>query len=112
MEEKWMVAAKRADFNGLGKKLGIDPVIVRLIRNRDVFSEEDTAVLPDGRTLAEEKIEKYIRGSLKDLYDPHLMKDMDKGCAVILSAIREGLKIRIIGDYDIDGIMSSYILLV
>lgn len=111
MEEKWMVAAKRADFNGLGKKLGIDPVIVRLIRNRDVFSEEDTAVLPDGRTLAEEKIEKYIRGSLKDLYDPHLMKDMDKGCAVILSAIREGLKIRIIGDYDIDGIMSSYILL-
>ena len=47
MEEKWMVAAKRADFNGLGKKLGIDPVIVRLIRNRDVFSEEDTAVLPD-----------------------------------------------------------------
>jgi single-stranded-DNA-specific exonuclease len=111
MEEKWMVTAKRADFSGLGKKLGLDPVIVRLIRNRDVFTENDTELLPDGRVLAEAKIERYIRGSLEDLYDPHEMKDMDRGCDVILDAIRKGEKIRIIGDYDIDGIMSSYLLL-
>jgi single-stranded-DNA-specific exonuclease len=105
MEEKWVVAAKRADFSGIGARLHLDPVIVRLIRNRDVFTEKD-----DPET-AEKKIRKYLDGGLSDLYDPSGMKDIEKGSGVIFDAIREKRKIRIIGDYDIDGIMSSCILI-
>ncbi|MGN0363140.1 MAG: single-stranded-DNA-specific exonuclease RecJ [Bilifractor sp.] len=104
MEEKWVVAAKRADFSGIGARFGIDPVLVRLIRNRDVFRESDD---PED---ADEKIRRYLSGTLSDLYDPSTMKDMDRAGTTILEAIRSGRKIRVIGDYDIDGIMSSYIL--
>ncbi|MGN0433533.1 MAG: single-stranded-DNA-specific exonuclease RecJ [Bilifractor sp.] len=105
MEEKWVVAAKRADFGGIGRRLHLDPVIVRLIRNRDVFTEKDD---PE---VADRKIRKYLDGRLSDLYDPSRMKDMERGSRVIYDAIRDRQKIRIIGDYDIDGIMSSCILI-
>lgn len=105
MEERWVVAAKRADFGGIGARLHLDPVVVRLIRNRDVFTEKDDPETTD------DKIRKYLDGGLSDLYDPSRMKDIDKGSRVIFDAIRGKQKIRIIGDYDIDGIMSSCILL-
>ena len=94
--ERWVVAAKRADFNEIGRKFSIDPVIARLIRNRDVVGDEE--------------IRKYLYGGLEDLSDPGTMKDMAEGAELLLLKIRQGKRIRILGDYDIDGIMSSYIL--
>ena len=93
---QWFIAAKKADFNEIAKKYGIDPVLARIIRNRDVIEEEE--------------IRKYLQGSREDLYDPSLMKDMNKAVAVLEQKIAEGVKIRVIGDYDADGICSSYIL--
>ncbi len=96
MKEKWTVYAKRADFNEIGKKYGIDPVVARVIRNRDIVGDE--------------AIEKYLHGSFKDTYAPKLMKDMDKGCLIMIDKIRQGKAVRIVSDYDVDGIMSNYIL--
>lgn len=96
--EKWMVAAKRADFKEIGEHFGIDQVTARIIRNRDVIGEE--------------AIEKYLYGSRKDFYSPWLLKDMEKAVAILQEKITNKNKIRIIGDYDIDGVMSTYILLV
>ena len=96
--EKWMVAAKHADFKEIGERFGIDQVTARIIRNRDVIGEE--------------AIEKYLHGSRKDFYSPWLLKDMEKAVAILQEKITNKNKIRIIGDYDIDGVMSTYILLV
>lgn len=96
MKENWVIKNKGADFNAIGQTFSIDPVIARLIRNRDVIGEDE--------------IRKYLQGSLADLYPAEALKDMKKGAELILFHIRKGDKIRIIGDYDIDGIMSSYIL--
>lgn len=93
-----MVAAKRADFKEIGERFGIDQVTARIIRNRDVIGEE--------------AIEKYLHGSRKDFYSPWLLKDMEKAVAILQEKITNKNKIRIIGDYDIDGVMSTYILLV
>ena len=95
--EKWMVAAKRADFKGIGEWFGIDQVTARIIRNRDVIGEK--------------AIEKYLHGSRKDFYSPWLLKDMEKAVAILQEKIENRSRIRIIGDYDIDGVMSTYILL-
>lgn len=95
--EKWVLTAKRADFAGIGHKFGIDQVTARLIRNRDVIQEED--------------IRKYLYGNLEDLPSPWLLKDMEKAVGILEGKIREGAKIRIIGDYDIDGVTSTFILL-
>lgn len=94
-----MVAAKRADFKGIGERFGIDQVTARIIRNRDVIGEK--------------AIEKYLHGSRKDFYSPWLLKDMEKAVAILQEKIenRNRNRIRIIGDYDIDGVMSTYILL-
>lgn len=92
-----MVAAKRADFKGIGERFGIDQVTARIIRNRDVIGEK--------------AIEKYLHGSRKDFYSPWLLKDMDKAVAILQEKIENRNRIRIIGDYDIDGVMSTYILL-
>lgn len=97
MKERWVVAAKRADFNGIGKHFGIDPVIARIMRNRGLTQ------LPE--------MELYLHGTRADLYDPHLLKDVDLAAGILQTKIKEGRKIRIIGDYDIDGIMATYILL-
>ena len=91
-----MVAAKRADFKEIGEHFGIDQVTARIIRNRDVIGEE--------------AIEKYLHGSRKDFYSPWLLKDMEKAVAILQEKITNKNKIRIIGDYDIDGVNAAYIL--
>lgn len=93
---KWMVAAKRADFQKLSEEFHISPVLARIIRNRDVITEEE--------------MRKFLHGSIDDLYAPELLKDMDKAVDILMKKITEGKKIRIIGDYDIDGVCSTYIL--
>ncbi|MDE6201914.1 MAG: DHH family phosphoesterase, partial [Lachnospiraceae bacterium] len=94
---KWMVAAKKADFDRISEKYHISPVIARIIRNRDVVGDE--------------AIERFLKGDLKDMYAPGLMKDMTLAADIILGKIRQGKSIRIIGDYDVDGICATYILL-
>lgn len=96
MASKWMVYSKRADFNGLAARFGITPVTARIIRNRDVCGEEAVA--------------KYLYGSLKDLYSPHLLKGADRAAEILLAKIAERKRIRIVGDYDIDGVCSTYLL--
>ncbi|MGN0314640.1 MAG: single-stranded-DNA-specific exonuclease RecJ [Fusicatenibacter sp.] len=96
-EERWVVAAKRADFNGIARKYGIDPVIARLIRNRDVVGDD--------------AIGEYLYGTLDSLHNPLLMKDMERATEILANKIQEKKPIRIIGDYDIDGVMSTYLLL-
>lgn len=95
--EKWVVAAKKADFNLIGRQFHIDPVIARLIRNRDVVGEE--------------KIKEYLLGTIDTIPSPWLMKDMKKAVNILEKKIQQQVKIRIIGDYDIDGVTSTYILL-
>lgn len=97
MNSVWKVYGKKADFNKIGEQYGIDPVIARIIRNRDVEGEEN--------------LERYINGSRKNFYDGFLMKDMRKGVEIIADKIASGAKIRIIGDYDVDGVSSIFILL-
>lgn len=94
--EKWMVANKKADFKALGKDFGIDQVTARLLRNRNLTSREE--------------IRLFLHGGREDLYDPHLLKDADLLADILLEKIQGEKKIRIIGDYDIDGVMSCYIL--
>lgn len=95
--EKWFVYGKKADFEGIGKKFQIDPVIARIIRNREIVEEEE--------------ISRYLKGGLDNLYNPHLMKDIDRAADILLQKRQESKKIRVIGDYDIDGVNSLYILL-
>ncbi|MGN1204980.1 MAG: single-stranded-DNA-specific exonuclease RecJ [Lachnospiraceae bacterium] len=94
--EKWFVAAKKADFDAWSKKFHITPVTARIIRNRDILSEEE--------------VEKYLHGSFLDLYPPELMLGMEDAAAIMSESIALGRKIRVIGDYDVDGITSSHIL--
>ena len=94
--EKWMVAAKKADFGVIANKYGISPVLARIIRNRDVVADEEIAF--------------FLQGTLKDCHDPYAMKDMEKAVAVTEQAIQQGKRIRVIGDYDVDGICSAHIL--
>ena len=93
---KWMVAAKKADFNGIAEKYGITPVLARIIRNRDITQDCD--------------IRRFLEGNLADLHDPFLMKGMEQAVELLLSRIEAGLPVRVIGDYDVDGICSTYIL--
>ena len=95
--ERWVVAAKRADFAAIGKEFGIDPVIARLIRNRDVQDKEE--------------IRRYLHGTVEELASPHLMKDVDRAVEILRNKIKEKKQIRIIGDYDIDGVVSTFILI-
>ncbi|MCI7812619.1 MAG: single-stranded-DNA-specific exonuclease RecJ [Lachnospiraceae bacterium] len=95
--ERWFVAAKKADFYKIAEKFHISPVTARLIRNRDIVEEEE--------------IRQYLYGGLNDLHDPGKMKGANEAAALLKEKIRQGRKIRIIGDYDIDGVNASYILL-
>lgn len=96
-KEIWMLQTKRADFNGLAMRLGVSPVAVRIMRNRGLLDEHE--------------MRKYLYGTLDDLYDPRQMKGMETAAGIIEKKLIEGKKIRIIGDYDIDGVCSTYILL-
>lgn len=94
--QQWMVINKGADFKGIGNKFHIDPVTARIIRNREVIGDEE--------------IHSFLAGTLQELPDVHLMQDLDLLVELLDQKINEKAKIRIIGDYDIDGVMSSYIL--
>ena len=94
--EKWFVAMKKADFNGIAEKYQISPIIARLMRNRDVVGDD--------------AIDFYLNGTVEDLYDGLLMKDMDRAVDILKEKIEEGKKVRVIGDYDIDGVNATYIL--
>ena len=96
MTAKWMVYAKKADFDGLAREFSISPVTARIIRNRDVCGSE--------------AVRRYLYGSWEDLYSPHMLKDADRAADLLLEAVRAGKRIRIVGDYDIDGVCSVYIL--
>ena len=92
----WMVAHKGADFQSIAAQCGISPVMARLIRNRDVIGPEETM--------------RFLHGRPEDMHDPHLLPGMDDAVRILLDKIRSGRRIRIIGDYDVDGICASYIL--
>lgn len=93
---KWILINKKADFKALAGELNVDQVMARLMVNR-------------GLTTVDEMRE-YLHPSLENIPNPHLFADMDLACDLLLEAIDEGMKIRVIGDYDVDGIMSTYIL--
>ena len=94
--EKWFLTMKKADFNSIARKYHISPITARLIRNRDVIGDE--------------AIDFYLNGTIADLYDGMLMQDMDKAVEILAEKIGEEKQIRIIGDYDIDGVNATYIL--
>ena len=96
MNEKWFLQTKKADFNGIAKKYNISPITARLMRNRDVVSEKE--------------IEQYLNGTINEISSPWLFKDMDKAVNILSIKINNESKIRIICDYDVDGICSGYIL--
>ena len=96
MKEKWVVSAKKADFQAIGQRFGIDPVLARIMRNRGLTDLQEMNL--------------YLHGTRADLNDPHLLKDADLAAQILREKIKEKTRIRIIGDYDIDGIQSTYIL--
>ena len=93
---KWVVSAKKADFNQIAAKFHIDPVIARIIRNRDIIGDD--------------RIGAFLHGTVEDMYSPRLLKDAEYAAQLLKSKIESGKTIRVIGDYDIDGICSTYIL--
>lgn len=95
--EQWVLLRKGADFEKIGKQFGISKRLACLVRNREIIGEQE--------------IEKYLNGTLNDLHDGLLMKDMDRAVDILKEKIAEQKKIRIIGDYDIDGVNATYILL-
>lgn len=97
MMNKWFVHAKRADFQRISEKFGIDPVVSRILRNRDITSDEE--------------IDYFLNAGIDDLYDEMLMPDIEKAAKAVYDAAVSGRHIRIVGDYDIDGVCSTYILL-
>ena len=94
--EKWFVAAKRADFKVIAEKFGINQVTARIIRNRDIVGEE--------------AIREYLYGGREDLHDPKLLNGTTEAALLLKDKIEQKKKIRIIGDYDIDGVNATYIL--
>ncbi len=94
--EKWMLQTKRADFEELARDHGISPVTARIIRNRDVVGMES--------------MDKYLNGGLRDLYSPYLLKDMELTVTILMEKAHQKKRIRIVGDYDIDGVCSTYLL--
>ena len=94
--EKWFITMKKADFGTVAEKYHISPITARLIRNRDIIGDD--------------AIDFYLNGTIADLYDGMLMKDMDRAVEILAEKIREEKPVRIIGDYDIDGVNATYIL--
>lgn len=96
MAKRWVVSAKKADFNAIAKKYGISPYLARIIRNRDIISDDD--------------IDMFLNGTIAMMHDPSLLKDVDIASDIMKDAVMAGAPIRIVGDYDIDGVCASYIL--
>lgn len=95
-QTQWMVQTKKADFQAIASAFGISPITARIIRNRNI--------------LGNEQIRQYLSGEIKDLHSPFLLPDMEKALTLLQKKIEEKKKIRIVGDYDIDGICSTYLL--
>ena len=95
--EKWFIMRKGAPFQEIAQKFHISPILARLIRNREITDEEE--------------IRLYLNGTIAELHDGILMKDMDRAVEILSEKIREKNPIRVIGDYDIDGVNATYILL-
>lgn len=96
IQSKWMLHAKKADFNTIARTYGISPVTARIIRNRGIETMEE--------------IGHFLHGSVKELHNPRLLPDMDKAVGILIGKAKEGKAIRIVGDYDIDGVCSTYLL--
>lgn len=96
MQEKWMLYAKKADFQEIGHKFHISPILARLIRNRDVVGDE--------------AVGRYLYSGPEGMHDPGLLPDMEGAVEILEKKIAAGARIRIVGDYDIDGVCSSCIL--
>ena len=94
---KWMLAARKADFDAIAQKFHISPVLARILRNRNLVTEQE--------------IDGFLNGTLADLHDPSLLKGMQEAGQCLFQKIGQRVKIRIIGDYDVDGVCSAYILL-
>ena len=94
--EKWFITMKKADFNRLGAKYHISPMLARLIRNRDIIGDD--------------AVDFYLNGTIADLYDGMLMQDMDRAVEILAEKIRDEKRIRVIGDYDADGVNATYII--
>ncbi len=96
MKKDWRIYALRGDFDSLAQRFGIDPVVARVIRNRGITTPEE--------------YENYLFGTLDSVNPPETMLDIELGADIIADSIEEGKKIRVVGDYDVDGVMSTYIL--
>jgi len=94
--QQWLLMNKKADFTAIGEKFKIDQVTARILRNREVVGDEN--------------IRRFLTGDLKDLYNPHLLKDGERLVDILVQKVKEQKPIRIIGDYDIDGVMATYVL--
>lgn len=94
--QQWLLMNKKADFKAIGEKFQIDQVTARILRNREVVGDEN--------------IRRFLTGDLKDLYNPHLLKDGERLVDILVQKVKEQKPIRIIGDYDIDGVMATYVL--
>lgn len=97
MEEHWREAPRQEENAQLAAELGVSPMLVRMIRNRGVEGKKELL--------------RYLRGGLEDLHDPGQMKGIQQAAELLRSKIKSGARVRIIGDYDIDGVNSTYILL-
>jgi len=95
-EARWMVYTKKADFQALAKRFSISPMTARIIRNRDVVGEQE--------------MERYLHGTPEDLHDPHMLKDLDLAVQILQRKIESKKRIRVVGDYDIDGVCATYLL--
>ena len=93
--QNWVIQAKRADFDALSKQFHINPVVARILVNRDI---------------KEEDFESFLHPELENLYNPFLMEDMNQAVRILMHDLEEGHRIRIVSDYDVDGVMSNYIL--
>ena len=96
-KSNWFISAKKADFDEIARKFHISPVLARLIRNRDIVGDED--------------VRKYLHGTVSELYDPFLLMGMDEAVSILAEKIKTSAFIRVIGDYDVDGICAASILL-
>ena len=94
-EQNWVIRTKRADFQALSEQFHIDPVVARILVNRE---------------LEESQFETFLHPTLETLHDPFLMEDMNQAVRIIIHDMEEGHRIRIVSDYDVDGVMSNYIL--
>lgn len=96
MREKWIVETKKGDFDGLARRLGVSPLVIRCMINRGLEEEPD--------------MRRYLQGTVADLPDPLQMKDVDRAVQILLQAKKQGWKAAIASDFDCDGIFSGYLL--